>query len=254
MQEQLIQSEKMASLGTLTAGVAHEINTPLGIAVTSTSSALDSTQEIRRNFESGNLTRSAMASYFECIEQSSNLNTNALERVIELLNNFKQVAADQVVGEEREIDLVSYIEEVMSTLSAEMKRFRVNYQYRGESEFIITTIPGALAQVLTNLVTNALKHAFEDKTSGNITIELRNRANEQVVIVFRDDGHGMTQHVLDNIFEPFFTTKRNSGGTGLGMNIVYNIICQKLQGTIKIKSEPEQGASFIITLPTQLLS
>ena len=254
MQEQLVQSEKMASLGALTAGVAHEINTPLGIAVTSTSSALESTHKIREKFESGNLTRSAMASYFSGIDEASRLNTNALERVIELLNNFKQVAADQVVGEEREIDLVNYIEEVMSTLSAEMKRFRVNYHYSGESEFIITTIPGALAQVLTNLVTNALKHAFADKTSGNITIALLKSKEDKVVLTFKDDGCGMNQHVLDNIFEPFFTTKRNSGGTGLGMNIVYNIISQKLQGTIKIKSEQEKGASFDITLPLQLTS
>jgi len=254
MQEQLVQSEKMASLGKLTAGVAHEINTPLGIAVTSTSSALDSTQKVKEKFESGNLTRTTMATYFSDIEQSSHLTTNALERVIELLNNFKQVAADQVVGEEREIDLVNYIEEIMSTLSAEMKRYRVNYHYSGESEFIITTIPGALAQVLTNLVTNALKHAFEDKTSGNLTIELLKSADGKAVLTIKDDGCGMNQHVLDNIFEPFFTTKRNSGGTGLGMNIVYNIISQKLQGTIKIESAPEQGAIFNITLPAQLIA
>jgi signal transduction histidine kinase len=254
MQDQLIQSEKMASLGTLTAGVAHEINTPLGIAVTSTSSALESTQKIRENFEKSKLTRNEMKSYFDGMEIASNLNTNALERVIELLNNFKQVAADQMVGEEREIDLVNYIEEVMSTLSAEMKRFRVNYQYSGEGEFIITTIPGALAQVLTNLVTNALKHAFENKPSGNIVIELSKTEDGKAVIVFKDDGNGMTEHVLENIFEPFFTTKRNSGGTGLGMNIVYNIISQKLQGSIKIESEPEQGSNFYITLPTKLTS
>ena len=252
MQQQLVQSEKMASLGTLTAGVAHEINTPLGIAVTSTSSALESTQKIRANFETGNLTRTAMESYFNGMEKSSNLNTNALERVIELLNNFKQVAADQVVGEEREIDLVSYIEEVMSTLSAEMKRFRVSYQYSGESELIITTIPGALAQVLTNLVTNALKHAFERKELGNITINLSKTEDNKVVVLFKDNGHGMNQHVLDNIFEPFFTTKRNSGGTGLGMNIVYNIVCQKLQGNIKIDSKLEYGSNFHITLPMKL--
>ncbi|MBA6231237.1 MULTISPECIES: YfiR/HmsC family protein [unclassified Colwellia] len=252
MQQQLVQSEKMASLGTLTAGVAHEINTPLGIAVTSTSSALESTQKIRANFETGNLTRTAMESYFNGMEKSSNLNTNALERVIELLNNFKQVAADQMVGEEREIDLVSYIEEVMSTLSAEMKRFRVSYQYSGESELIITTIPGALAQVLTNLVTNALKHAFESKELGNIAINLSKTEDNKVVVLFKDNGHGMNQHVLDNIFEPFFTTKRNSGGTGLGMNIVYNIVCQKLQGNIKIDSKLEHGSNFHITLPMKL--
>jgi signal transduction histidine kinase len=111
-----------------------------------------------------------------------------------------------------------------------------------------------LAQVLTNLVTIALKHAFEGKISGNLTIELLKSEEGKAVLTIKDDGCGMNQHVLDNIFEPFFTTKRNSGGTGLGMNIVYNIISQKLQGTIKIESAPEQGASFNITLPAQLLT
>jgi signal transduction histidine kinase len=108
--------------------------------------------------------------------------------------------------------------------------------------------------VLTNLVTNTLKHAFEDKIVGNITIELSKTEDNKAMIVFKDDGQGMTQHVLDNIFEPFFTTKRNSGGTGLGMNIVYNIICQKLEGTITIESELEHGSQFYITLPLELTS
>lgn len=128
----------------------------------------------------------------------------------------------------------------------------MSYQYSGESELVITTIPGALAQVLTNLVTNALKHAFESKELGNIAINLSKTEDNKVVILFKDNGHGMSQHVLDNIFEPFFTTKRNSGGTGLGMNIVYNIVCQKLQGNIKIDSKLEQGSNFHITLPMKL--
>ncbi|NQZ81156.1 MAG: DUF4154 domain-containing protein [Colwellia sp.] len=249
MQAQLVQSEKMASLGTLTAGVAHEINTPLGIVVTSTSSALESTNEIKNKFEQGALSKSAMARYFNAMEQSSKLNTTALERVIELLNSFKQVAADQVVGEKREIEMVGYIEEVMSTLSAELKKCRINYRYSGLSEIKITTIPGALAQVLTNLVTNSLKHAFEDKTSGNITISIERLNKKSIALVYKDDGIGMPSEVLDNIFEPFFTTKRSSGGTGLGMNIVYNIISQKLKGKIDINSQVGVGTIMTVTLP-----
>lgn len=251
MQDQLVQSEKLASLGKLTAGVAHEINTPLGISVTSTSSSLEATKKIKGDFETGNISKSQMSKYFQAIEQAAELNMSSLNRVIELLNNFKQVAADQVVGELREINCTDYINEIMQTLSAELKRFRVQYQYRGEASIKITTIPGAIAQVLTNLVTNSLKHGFENQNSGNIFIDAKT-VGDKIQITYADDGQGMGQEVLQNIFEPFFTTKRNSGGTGLGMNIVYNIVNQKLHGSIKIESKEGQGARFIITLPSVL--
>jgi signal transduction histidine kinase len=193
-----------------------------------------------------------MARYFDAMEQSAKLNNTALERVIELLNSFKQVAADQAVGEKREIEMVSYIEEVMSTLSAELKKYRVNYCYTGLSEINITTIPGALAQVLTNLVTNSLKHGFENKASGNITISLEVLNISTIALVYKDDGIGMSAEVLNNIFEPFFTTKRSSGGTGLGMNIVYNIISQKLKGKIDINSQVGIGSIMTLTLPKVL--
>ena len=192
-----------------------------------------------------------MRRYVTDMEHAAELNTSSLNRVIELLNNFKQVAADQVVGEVRTINLASYINEIMQTLSAELKRFHVTYQYSGEQEVEITTIPGALAQVLTNLVTNSLKHGFENKQQGNITIDV-NKAGDMIEINYADDGLGMSQEVLQNIFEPFFTTKRNSGGTGLGMNIVHNIIRQKLQGNISIDSKPNAGAKFILLLPPSL--
>lgn len=251
MQDQLVQSEKLASLGKLTAGIAHEINTPLGIAVTSTSSSLESTKEIKTLFEDSRLTKSAMKRYVTDMEHAAQLNTSSLNRVIELLNNFKQVAADQVVGEVRSINLPAYINEVMQTLSAELKRFHVSYQYSGEHQVEITTIPGALAQVLTNLVTNSLKHGFENRDQGNITIDV-NKADDMVEVVYTDDGVGMNQEVLQNIFEPFFTTKRHSGGTGLGMNIVHNIIRQKLQGNISIESKPNEGAIFTLQLPLEI--
>ncbi|OKY27035.1 MULTISPECIES: YfiR/HmsC family protein [Thalassotalea] len=251
MQNQLVQSEKLASLGKLTAGVAHEINTPLGIALTSTSSALENTHEIQQYFELNNLTKSQMRKYFDSIDQASRLNMSSLNRVIELLNNFKQVAADQVVGEAREINLVDYSHEIMQTLSAEMKRNHVTYEINGPENIDIKTIPGALAQVFTNLVTNSIKHGFENRASGKITLNLSVQGS-WVTIVYKDNGEGMEPEVLLNIFEPFYTTKRNSGGTGLGMNIVYNIIKQQLHGDITIESTPSEGALFNITIPTSI--
>lgn len=250
-QDQLIQSEKMASLGTLTAGVAHEINTPLGIIVTSISLMIEKTHEIKKDFASGALRKSAMARYFDSVEQSSDMSNKALERVITLLGNFKQVAADQVVEEAREINLAEYIEEVMNTLSAEIKRSKVNYHYTGEAELCLTTIPGIFAQILTNLVTNAIKHGFEHKENGNINIHVR-PWNGGAKIVFMDDGCGMTQEVINKIYDPFFTTKRSHGGTGLGMNIVYNLINKKLEGHIEIDSELGTGTTVTITLPKSI--
>ena len=250
-QDQLVQSDKMAALGNLTAGIAHEINTPLGIAVTSTSLALESTELIQDKFNQGILTKSIMKKYLSEIEQSSLMNTRALERVITLLTNFKQVAADQAVDEVRSFDLVVYIDEVMSTLSAELKRHHIIYHYQGVNELTILTIPGAIAQVLTNFVTNSIKHGFDGKASGNITIKLE-VVDDKVQLTYKDDGMGMTDDVLKNIYEPFFTTKRNKGGTGLGMNIVYNIIDKNLKGDINISSQVDEGAQFILTLPKEL--
>ena len=135
----------------------------------------------------------------------------------------------------------------MQSLSAELHKYRVNYTYLGKEEIAIKTIPGALAQIIANLVTNSLRHGFENKHTGNITINIE-KSNGQIIFTYRDDGLGMEQEVLQNIFKPFFTTKRNSGDTDLGMNIVHNIITQKLQGHIKIDSEPNNGSSFIIHL------
>lgn len=251
MQDQLVQSEKLASLGKLTAGVAHEINTPLGIAVTSTSSSLERTKLIKKDFVENKLTKSTMTSYFSAIEQAADLSMSSLDRVIELLSNFKQVAADQVVGEIRDINLSDYIHEIMQTLSPEMKRHRVNYQYQGSPYIILNTVPGALAQVLNNLVTNSIKHGFEQQPSGNININVIEQ-DDSVIVTYSDDGCGMKQEVLQNIYEPFYTTKRHSGGTGLGMNIVHNIVKQKLHGDIEIISSPNQGATFTLTLPLSI--
>lgn len=251
-QGQLIQSEKMASLGTLTAGVAHEINTPLGIIVTSISLLKEKTDEVKGQFSQGTLRKSAMSKFFDAIEKSSDMSTKALERVLTLLGNFKQVAADQVVEEAREINLADYIEEVMSTLSAEIKKSKAQYSYSGETKLSIVTIPGILAQILTNFVTNSLRHAFENKQNGHIQIHVAVMADRGAKIIFQDNGCGMSADVIEKIYDPFFTTKRSQGGTGLGMNIVYNLINKKLEGNIQIESVVGEGTTVTVTLPAKV--
>ena len=251
-QDQLIQSEKMASLGTLTAGVAHEINTPLGIIVTAISLLTEKTQEIKRQFSEGKMRKSSMSKFFEAIEQSSDMSNKALERVLTLLGNFKQVAADQVVEEAREVNLADYIDEVINTLSAELKKHKVAYFYSGETDLKIVTIPGILAQIITNLVTNALNHAFEHTDNGQINIHVAITSERGAKIIFQDNGCGMSQDVIDQIYDPFFTTKRGHGGTGLGMNIVYNLINKKLEGSIYIDSLQGEGTTVTLSLPSHL--
>lgn len=248
-QEQLVQSEKMASLGRLVAGVAHEINTPLSIAITANSLVLDDTLEIKDKIEGASLSKNRMDEHIDKTEQSLIMSEKALERVKDLLRNFKLVAADQIVSEHREINLAKYSDEVMSTLSVEMKKRNITYKRNGLDKVLITTIPGVFSQVLSNLVMNSLVHGFDDVRAGGITITILETAKQNVEISYRDTGKGMDEQTLENIFEPFFTTKRGSGSTGLGMNIVYNLVNQQLKGLIKVTSEEGVGTSITITLP-----
>lgn len=253
-QNQLIKSEKMASLGKLIAGVAHEINTPLGIAVTSTSLIQENTEDIAKKLKDKTLNQKQLQSFINVISESSQISNNGLERVIELMHNFKEVAADQIIEETREINLADYINEIMTTLANEMRRKQVHYQYSGEADLCINTIPGALAQVVTNLVNNSIRHGFDtdnnhNNSINNITIHLEQNSHDEISLIYKDNGIGMDENTLMQVFDPFFTTKRNKGGTGLGMNIVFNIIEQKLSGHIEMQSALGEGVICTITLP-----
>ena len=256
-QSQLVQSEKMASLGKLIAGVAHEINTPLGIAVTSTSLIQENTEDMAKKLAEKSLSQKQLQSYINIVTESSVISNKGLERVIELMHNFKEVAADQIVESVREINLADYINEVISTLANEMKKNKVNYIFSGDDTIKINTIPGALAQVLTNLVNNSIRHGFQSddetkKAGNNIEINLEQNSIDEVCLTYQDNGIGMSEEVLAQVFDPFFTTKRNQGGTGLGMNIVFNVIEQRLSGHIDINSVPNEGVNCKITLPLLL--
>ncbi len=246
--DQLIESEKMAAIGSLVAGVAHEINTPLGISVTATSLIYDRTEEIEQLLQERTLNQRHLRAFIDAVKTSSKMSTTGLERVIVLLQSFKQVAADQITEEAREINVTSYLEEIMCTLASEMKSRKVTCQFSGNNGLTISTIPGALAQVFTNLVTNSVRHGFEKTHSGNISIEVIDE-NDSVCIIYKDNGQGIKPEDLNKVFKPFFTTKRNKGGTGLGMNIVYNIINQKLGGNIQLSSDYGAGVAFKICLP-----
>lgn len=249
-QEQLVQSEKMASLGRLVAGVAHEINTPLSIAITANSLVLDDTLEVKEKIDNGGLSRTRMNQHISKSEESLLMSENALERVKHLLANFKLVAADQIVSEQREIDLSAYTADVMSTLSVEMNKYNIDYEYTGAESLMITTLPGVFSQVLTNLVMNSLVHGFDCKESGNIKVSLKQTAEGDAQMSYSDNGKGMDKNTLDNIYEPFFTTKRGEGSTGLGMNIVFNLVNQQLKGKLSVNSELDKGIQVTLQMPS----
>lgn len=248
-QGQLVESEKMASLGGLVAGVAHEINTPLGVSVTAVSHLDHALSDFRKKYEAGTLKRSEMDSMLDDVSESTSILVRNLNRASELVGNFKQVATDQMVEESRSFELGHYLNEVCQSLMPQLRP-------AGHSvaidcpEINMHTYPGALAQVVTNLVMNSMLHGFENRRSGKITIQV-SLEGELVTLNYRDNGSGIGAEQKDKIFEPFFTTKRTQGGTGLGMHISYNLVTQSLQGKINCL-ESEDGAFFQIQIPTCL--
>jgi len=250
-QAQLIQSEKMAALGELVAGVAHEINTPLGIGVTSASFLRDETLDLLEKFKDNQLKRSQLDGYLVKAEGSSALILSNLKRTSKLVQSFKQVAVDQSIHNQRRFNLKAYLAEILVSLRPKLHGSKCEVTIEGDDHLILYSDPGAFSQIFSNFILNSLLHAYGKKDTGQITINIE-ATTGSILLTYADDGKGMAPENLDKIFNPFFTTKRNQGGTGLGMHIVYNIVTQHLQGTIRCISELNQGTKFEITLPNSL--
>lgn len=247
-QSQLVQAEKLASLGGLVAGISHEINTPVGIGVTAASHLDAEVRNLTRAVAAGGLTKSQFDRFLQSVSQSSDIILMNLRRAAELIQSFKRVAVDQSSEERRRIRLKSYFEEVLVSLRPKMKTTPHRIELDCPAELEIDTIPGAWSQVLTNLVVNALSHAFDQGQAGLMRIEV-DSTETGVRVRFRDDGHGIAAENLAKIFDPFFTTRRGQGGTGLGLHIVFNLVHQTLGGSIGVDSAPGHGTCFTILLP-----
>ena len=247
-QDQLVEAEKMAALGRLVAGLSHEINTPMGISVTASSHLSQLIGECFDAYASGTLKRGDFESFLETSRETADLIQGNLNRASDLVVNFKQVAADQSAGQERTFDLGGYLQEVIQSLSPQTRNTGFNVTAECPSDLTLHCDPGALYQVLSNLLMNSLIHGFDGLLVGEVRIEAQ-REGAGVVIEYSDNGNGMTRGQLAQIYEPFFTTRRGRGGTGLGMHIVYNNVTQTLGGTISCASKPGQGTRFRITLP-----
>ncbi|CCO23464.1 PAS domain S-box protein [Maridesulfovibrio hydrothermalis] len=247
-QDKLVETEKMASLGELVAGVAHEINTPLGISVTSASFMKEMIKNLQTLFESGKMKKSDLE---KCIATGTEAIDNVvknLERSAKLISNFKQLAVDQASDDIRQVNLNEYIQGILLSLKPKLKEHnhKLNVDCPPGLEIFIS--PGALMQVITNLVANSLTHAFPDREDGLITISAR-RSGNGVLINYSDDGIGMSNEQLIKVFEPFYTTARSSGSAGLGMHLVYNIVTSALKGRIECYSTLGKGTSYEIWFP-----
>ncbi|WP_409346983.1 sensor histidine kinase [Paenibacillus sp. MBLB4367] len=250
-QKQLVQSEKMVALGGLVAGIAHEINTPLGIGVTATSYMDQRTKEITALYSQNKMKKSDLDTYLQSAEETTSIIMSNLQRASELIRSFKQVSVDQSSEAKRRFKLKSYIEEVLLSLNPRIKKTKLCIRIDSpQGDIEVDTYPGAVSQIITNFIMNSTIHAYEADQAGTIRIGIA-KLGGMLCINYSDDGKGMTPETVGKIFDPFFTTNRGGGGTGLGMNIVYNIVTQTFGGTIRCESELGRGTSFIIEIPDQ---
>jgi len=248
--KQLVQSEKMAALGNLVAGVAHEINTPVGIGVTATSYLEKQSEELFVLYKNGKMARSDLEKYLGTVIESSGMILTNLHRAADLISSFKKIAVDQSSEEKRKFNVKTYMEEIIMSLQPKLKRTKHKLLLDCPEDFEIFSFPGAFSQIFTNLIINSLIHGFSSKDHGEIKIEVHNKARA-VEMVYQDNGCGMSPETLKMIFDPFFTTNRSEGGTGLGMHITYNLVTQSLKGEIKGDSSLGKGTKFIIRIPIQ---
>lgn len=247
-QDQLVRSEKLASLGELVAGVAHEINTPVGVCVTAASFLRDKTMTLVESAGESAKADDAIRQFLAQAEESTNILLNNLNRAAELIRSFKQVAVDRSNSELRRFVLEPFLNEVMNSLSPMIRKAGHNVSIECEGDQELQNYPGALSQVVTNLVQNALKHAFNPGEVGEL--RLRGKVgNEEVVLEFCDNGRGIPAAMHKKIFDPFFTTARNVGGTGLGLHVVHNLVTEALGGSISVESEEGEGCCFRIRIP-----
>ncbi len=251
-QAQLIESEKMIALGTLVAGIAHEINTPLGSGIMAASILANETKSFAADCEKGSIKKSTLKNYVEVALESSEILLANLNRAGELVQSFKQVAVDQVSLEKRRFSVKKYLEETLLSLDPHLKQAKHSLTVKGDDMIIMDSYPGALSQVATNLLMNSIAHAYQPEERGQLCFEVR-RNPQRAIIVYSDDGCGIPPENLGKIFDPFFTTARSRGGSGLGLHIVYNLVTQKLKGTIRCQSQIGAGTQFILDLPLEII-
>jgi len=252
-QKQLFETEKSVLLGQMMATILHDVNTPLGVSITAASCIQDAKNDIETQLLSGELKRRDLEAFVSLCDKSSSILLHNLIHATDLLKSFKQITIDQVSEEPREIGLTQYITHIIDSLKPKLKKAGVNLDLECPLDCYFYTCPGFLAQIITNLITNSIIHGFGERKGGKINLSVfcqnENENENEIVIHYNDDGVGMAPENLPKAMDIFFTTKRDAGGSGLGLNIVQNIVTQKLHGTIEIQSVLGEGVSFDIRFP-----
>ena len=250
-QTELVQSEKMSALGALVAGIAHELNTPIGNSLTVASTLQDQSTTFAAEMSKG-LTRSKLEEFVQNSQHGTSILMRSLHQAAELVSSFKQVAVDQTSVNRRVFQLKETLHEILLTLGPSLRKTTHSVDCYVSEDISLDSYPGPFGQVITNLINNALLHAFEGRENGKITISATLAFPGWVNIAVQDDGLGIAQAHLDKVFDPFFTTKLGRGGSGLGLNIVYNLVTTSLGGRIEVVSAPGEGACFTLTLPLRV--
>ena len=248
-QESLVQAEKLASLGALVGGVAHEINTPVGIALSCASHLADSTASMRKLFEADDISVDDFERFMDTVKDTTGLILSNVERAAELIRSFKQVAVDRTSSERRRFDLAAYIRETLASLGPHLRQAGHSVRLTCPEGLVMDSYPGALSQVLGNFIMNSLVHGYEPDELGTLSITVENEGTDSVRLLYTDDGKGIPEDHLGRVFDPFFTTKRGSGGSGLGLHIVYNIVTGPLGGSVTVESPKDGGTLFTVFMP-----
>ncbi|HEX7643432.1 MAG TPA: PAS domain S-box protein [Burkholderiaceae bacterium] len=249
-QEELVRSEKLAALGSLVAGIAHELNTPIGNSLMVASTLVDQTKALTDSFAEGGIKRSMLDNYLKDAGKAGDILVRNLFRAGNLVTSFKQVAVDQTSSQRRNFLLSEVVSEILLTLSPTIKKTAFEFAQDIPDGIVLDSYPGPLGQVITNLVNNALLHGFEGRNTGTVSLSAATNKDGWVELSVKDDGIGIPAANLNRIFDPFFTTKLGAGGSGLGLNITHNLVTGVLGGRVRVLSEVGTGTTFVLTLPT----
>ncbi len=250
-QDLLVETEKMAALGNMVAGVAHEINTPIGVCRTASSYQGENSRLIRDKLNAGTLTQSDLSAFLDGVDESSTLFESNIVKASKLISSFKLIATDQSYDTLQTFNIKDYIDSSIQTIYPQYKHRKVVFEIDVKEDINVTGYPGALHQVLSNLIHNSTLHGFDKGTGGTIRISAY-KEQDMLRLEYRDSGRGLSEEERKKLFEPFFTTKRGKGGSGLGMSIVFNIVSRQLKGQLQLPEDQSAGFHLTLCLPLTL--
>lgn len=250
-QRQMVQNEKMASLGDMVAGVAHEVNTPIGLGVTASTMMLDKLNDVEKEFKQKTLKASALSKFISEGQENLHIIYRNLNRAAELISSFKQVAVDQTSEANRVFYFAQLINEILLSMRPKLKKVKHKIHLECDRDLLIESKAGPINQILMNLIMNSIIHGFEFIEEGNVYINVKMIDDNKIKLLYSDDGKGISEHLKKRIFDPFVTTKRGQGGSGLGMHLVYNLVTQALNGSITVASEEDKGVVMTIVFPVR---